>query len=177
VIFWIFRILALLIEKVAFVLSDFMIVTVLADASYWVRVPETGWLFTATGVLDDAPLPVEEAPLLEEDAVVELLPPQAARAPVAIKKKTITHAKVLILRRATILSQSSIFNILRLRAKASGTRGESISPAHELLPEAASGDLFTQPLLTFNEVSVPTDTWSRRNSSLRNNRWNFAIIK
>jgi hypothetical protein len=119
VIFWLFSILALLVEKVAVVPSDSLTVNILADESYWVMVPETrlGRL-PAEGVPEvlalDPPLLAEEDPLLEEDEVVELLPPQAARAPVAMKRKKRTHAKVLILVRVTILSISSIF-IVRLR--------------------------------------------------------------
>jgi hypothetical protein len=119
VIFWLFSILALLVEKVAVVPSDSLTVNILADESYWVMVPVTrlGRL-PAEGVPEvlalDPPLLAEEDPLLEEDEFVELLPPQAARAPVAMKRKKRTHAKVLILVRVTILSISSIF-IVRLR--------------------------------------------------------------
>jgi hypothetical protein len=115
VIFWLFTILALPVEKVAVVPSDSLMVNVLADESYCVMVPETrlGRLPAAgvPEVLALDPLLADEDPLLEEDEVVELLPPQAARAPVAMRRKKTIHAKVLILVRATILSISSVFII------------------------------------------------------------------
>jgi len=95
-------------------------------------VPETrlGRL-PAAGVLEpDPPLLAEEDPLLEVVEVVELLPPQAARAPVAIKRKKTTHAKVLMFVRATILSISSIF-IFGLREEISSCHGAIGEP---LLP-------------------------------------------
>jgi hypothetical protein len=42
----------------------------------------------------------------------------------------------------------------RLCAKASGARGESTSPAHKLLPEANSRDLFTQPLINITSTAT-----------------------
>src|SRR5579884_1780758 len=114
VIFWLFKILALLTEKVAVSLSGSMMVTVLADESYLVMVPEM-----RLGRLPAAGLLLAlDPPPLEEVEAVELLSPQAARAPVAIKRKKSTHAKVLILVRATILSISSVFiSHLRLAKK------------------------------------------------------------
>src|SRR5579883_3392178 len=82
VIFWLFKILALLIEKVTVVLSSSIMVTVLADGSYLVMVPETrSGRLPAAEVLE---VPALDPLLLEEVEAVELLSPQAARALVAI---------------------------------------------------------------------------------------------
>lgn len=79
-----------------------------------VPVTRSGRLPEAEVLELEPPLLAEEDPLLEVVEVVELLPPQAARAPVAIKRKKTTHAKVLMFVRATICLYPPYF-IVRLR--------------------------------------------------------------